>query len=61
MTWPTLAADAIKSGLIRSPFSKRVASSQFYWLATSAARSPTANIRAFGRWLREERAADCVA
>src|SRR5271157_661136 len=61
MAWPRLAADAIKSGLVRSPFSKRVASGQFYWLATSAARSPTANIRAFGRWLRAELAADCVA
>ncbi len=60
MAWPTLAADALKSDLVRAPFPERVASGEFYWLATSPVRPPSANIRVFARWLRAELAADCV-
>jgi hypothetical protein len=60
MAWPTLAADALKCDLVRAPFRERVASGEFYWLATSAVRPPSANIRVFSRWLRGELAADCV-
>jgi LysR family glycine cleavage system transcriptional activator len=59
MAWPTLAADALKSGVIRAPFPRRVATDEFYWLVTSAVRAPSANARAFARWLRAELAADC--
>jgi hypothetical protein len=61
MAWPTLAADALRSNLVRAPFPERVVSGEFYWLATSAVRPPLANIRVFARWLRAELAADCVA
>jgi DNA-binding transcriptional LysR family regulator len=61
MAWPTLAADALKSGAVRAPFPRRVASGEFYWLATSAARPPSASVRVFGHWLRDELAADCAA
>ena len=61
MAWPTLAADALKSDLVRAPFPERVASGEFYWLATSPVRPLSANIRVFARWLRAELAADCVA
>jgi DNA-binding transcriptional LysR family regulator len=60
MAWPTLAADALKNGLVRAPFPQRVASGEFYWLATSPVRPQSANIRAFARWLRTELMADCV-
>jgi LysR family transcriptional regulator, glycine cleavage system transcriptional activator len=60
MAWPTLAADALKSDLVRAPFPERVASGEFYWLATSPVRPLSANIRVFARWLRAELAADCV-
>jgi len=57
---PTLAADALKSNLVRAPLPERVTSGEFYWLATSAVRPPSANIRVFARWLRAELATDCV-
>ncbi len=60
MAWPTLAADALRSGRVRAPFPKPVPSGESYWLVSSAARRPSADVRAFGRWLREEMAADCV-
>jgi len=60
MAWPTLAADALKSDLVRAPFPERVASGEFYWLATSPVQPPSTNIRVFARWLRAELAADCV-
>ncbi len=60
MAWPTLAVDALKSGRIHAPFPTPVPTGQSYWLVSSAARGPSANIRAFGRWLREEMAADRV-
>ena len=60
MAWPTLAADALKSNLVLAPFPERVASGEFYWLATSPVRPLSANIRVFARWLRAELAADCV-
>ncbi len=58
MAWPTLAADALKSGVVRAPFAGRVATSESYWLVSSAARTPSAAARAFGRWLKAELAAD---
>ena len=61
MAWPTLAADALKSGVLRAPFPRRVATAEFYWLVTSAIRAPSANVRAFASWLRAELAADCVS
>ena len=61
MAWPTLAADALKSGVLRAPFPRRVATAEFYWLVTSALRAPSANVRAFAGWLRAELAADCVS
>jgi DNA-binding transcriptional LysR family regulator len=60
MAWPTLAADALKSNLVRAPFPERVATGKFYWLAISPVRPPSANILVFARWLRAELAADCV-
>lgn len=60
MAWPTLAADALKAGVLRAPFSRRVATQEAYWLVTSAIRTPSANVRAFAGWLRAELAADCV-
>jgi hypothetical protein len=42
------------------PFPERVATGEFYWLAISPVRPPSANILVFARWLRAELAADCV-
>lgn len=61
MAWPTLAIDALRSGCVRAPISPPVAAGEFYWLATPAAREPSANTRAFAGWLRAELAADCVS
>ena len=58
LAWPTLAADALKSGVVRAPFAGGVDSGKSYWLATSATRAPSAALRAFGRWLRAELAVD---
>jgi DNA-binding transcriptional LysR family regulator len=58
MAWPTLAADALKSGVVRAPFAGSVDAGESYWLVASAARSPSAAARAFARWLKAELAAD---
>jgi DNA-binding transcriptional LysR family regulator len=60
MAWPTLAVDALRAGILKSPFPEAAAGGESYWLVTSAARSPSIPLRAFGSWLREELAADCV-
>ena len=60
MAWPTLAIDALRSGVLRAPFPERVASGEFYWLVRSPARAPSANLRAFARWLRTELEADSI-
>jgi DNA-binding transcriptional LysR family regulator len=61
LAWPTLAADALKAGLVVAPFPGRVATEEFYWLVSSAKRRPSANVRRFGAWLKEALAADCLA
>ena len=58
MAWPTLAADALKSGVVRAPFAGSVDAGESDWLVASAARAPTAAARAFARWLKAELAAD---
>lgn len=58
MAWPTLAADALKSGVVRAPFAGRVDSGESYWLVAAAARAPSVAARAFARWLKSELAAD---
>jgi len=58
MAWPTLAADALKSGVVRAPFAGSVDAGEAYWLVASAARAPSAAARAFARWLKAELAAD---
>jgi hypothetical protein len=58
MAWPTLAADALKSSVVRAPFGGRVDAGEAYWLVSSAARAPSAAVGAFGRWLKAELAAD---
>jgi LysR family glycine cleavage system transcriptional activator len=58
MAWPTLAADALKSGVVRVPFAGSVDAGESYWLVASAARAPSAAARAFARWLKAELAAD---
>jgi LysR family glycine cleavage system transcriptional activator len=60
MAWPTLAIDALKSGVLCAPFPGRVASEEFYWLVRSPVRAPSLAVRAFARWLRTELAADLV-
>ena len=60
MAWPTLAIDALRSGVLRAPFPGRVASEEFYWLVRSPVRAPSPEVRAFARWLRTELAADLV-
>jgi DNA-binding transcriptional LysR family regulator len=61
LAWPTLAADALRAGLVVAPFPIRVATEEFYWLVSSAKRPPSANIRRFGAWLKEVLAADRLA
>jgi LysR family glycine cleavage system transcriptional activator len=58
LAWPTLAADALKSGVVRAPFAGCVDGGESYWLVSSAARAPSAAVRAFGRWLKSELTAD---
>ncbi len=58
MAWPTLAADALKSGALRAPFAGAVASDEAYWLVVSATRPLSVAVRAFAGWLRAELAAD---
>jgi LysR family transcriptional regulator, glycine cleavage system transcriptional activator len=60
LAWPTLAADALKAGLVVAPFSGRVATDEFYWLVSSARRTPSAKVRRFAAWLKATLAADCV-
>jgi DNA-binding transcriptional LysR family regulator len=60
MAWPTLAADALKSGVVRAPFPGWVEADEAYWLVGSAARPMSAAARAFGRWLKAELAADAA-
>jgi LysR family glycine cleavage system transcriptional activator len=60
MAWPTLAIDALRSGVLRAPFPDRVASGEFYWLVRSPVRTPSLEVRAFARWLRTELEADLV-
>jgi DNA-binding transcriptional LysR family regulator len=59
LAWPTLAADALRAGLVVAPFPSRVTTEEFYWLVSSAKRPPSANVRRFGAWLKE--ALDCLA
>ena len=61
MAWPTLAIDALRADLLRAPFGEPVTTSEHYWLVSAAARSPSPQLLAFGRWLKDELAADCVA
>ena len=59
MAWPTLAADALKSGVVRAPFAGSVDAGESYSAqSASAARPPSAAARAFARWLKAELAAD---
>ncbi len=60
MAWPTLAVDALRSGLLRAPFSKPVPSGEFYWLVTGTSRTSGPAVRALGRWLREAFAEDNI-
>jgi LysR family glycine cleavage system transcriptional activator len=60
MAWPTLATDALRSGVLCAPFPDRVASGEFYWLVRSPVRAPSLEVRAFARWLRSELEADLV-
>jgi LysR family glycine cleavage system transcriptional activator len=60
MAWPTLAIDALRSGVLRAPFPDRVASGEFNWLVRSPVRTPSLEVRAFARWLRTELEADLV-
>jgi len=61
LAWPTLAADALKSGALRAPFPGSVATAESYWLVMSARRRPSPLVGAFARWLKEELAADGAA
>jgi DNA-binding transcriptional LysR family regulator len=61
LAWPTLAADALKAGLVVAPFPRRVATDEYYWLVSSASRSPSRAVRRFGAWLKEALAADCLS
>ena len=58
MAWPTLAADGLKSGVVRAPFPGCVETDESYWLVSSATRPASAVVRAFARWLKAELAAD---
>jgi len=58
LAWPTLAADALKSGVVRAPFAGAVDAGEAYWLVSSAMRPLSPAARAFARWLRAELAAD---
>lgn len=54
LAWPTLAADALRSGALVAPFKERVETGIAYWLVTSATRREPKTVRDFKAWLREE-------
>ena len=54
LAWPTLAADALRSGTLVAPFTERVATGIAYWLVTSATRREPKTVRDFKAWIREE-------
>lgn len=60
LAWPTLAADALKAGLVVAPLPGRATTDEFYWLVSSASRPPSRAVRRFGAWLKEALAADCL-
>ena len=58
MAWPTLAADALKSGGVRAPFAGSVEAGGPYGWSPRLRGQPSATARAFARWLKAELAAD---
>ena len=54
LAWPTLAADALRSGALVAPFKERVMTGIAYWLVTSATRREPKTVRDFKAWIKEE-------
>ncbi len=54
LAWETLACDGLAAGRLVEPFPGRYPTGNSYWFITAHNTRPTANTRAFERWLRHE-------
>jgi DNA-binding transcriptional LysR family regulator len=54
MAWSTLAMDALRSGLIRSPFPAPLPSGEYYWLVSRTSGALGSEGRSFARWIRRK-------
>jgi LysR family glycine cleavage system transcriptional activator len=58
LAWQLLVADCLADGRLVAPFGISARSGLGYYLVTAAERRPSANVRAFKRWIAEEIGAD---
>lgn len=54
LAWQTLAADALRTGMLVAPFPGREKTGLGYWFVTSANRRESKTVRDFKAWVRDE-------